>query len=879
MPSCRRAFSVAILPLLTVGSASGQQPCVPGPLFSGNIAVDMPNRPETPTVPLEAWSSAAADFDNDGQFDLIYGSDYGSLVYFGSQPNWWEFDPPVITNLPFAQPPQGFVWLITALAAADFNTDGKLDLAIGDTWIYWPSSPSPAQRVHVMLGNGDGTFQPATGWGPIIPAGVRDLCVRDFNGDSHLDIGYGSDEGPNADVVGILWGTNSASFPSHSIVYTGGFPPTGAGSIEADDIDNDLDMDAVVDCAGVPAAILRNNGNGTFVTEPLAPAGPGANFGHVFGQLNGDGWPDLVFASTTDPPNPPDEAVYVRLNDGAGQFLSATRYGVSSQPSQTHVNSAPLVVDLDADERAEVAVARGSFCWATEFNDQVLVFHNQGNGTLEEPPAVFHNIGGIGQPTTLASADLNHDTRADVITVNEHTTTLLLNDGDGGFLTPHAKPMGPSAVGLCGGDVTKFRLMTPCEVDGNGLFDLVAVRDGIALGGYLECTVMRQDAGGAFTAVSSVPIPQRSVTGLAAADFDRDGNDDLALTINDVTLPMGGDAVRVALSNGDGTFDPWVVYPCAGALPVSVAAGDLNGDLWPDLVVATLFGPAAGTGGISVLLNDQNGAFGPAAHYTLANPFNITIANLDGEPHPDLAMTTSASGVTIFRNTGNGTFGPHGPLYLFNGFGGTRTIFADADGDGDADMFITNLQYHWEPMSGGVVVALNDGNAAFEQSTTLGIFQDFATNGVGLAHADINSDGKEDFALSFPGPGFNAGTITAWLGNGDGTFGMPIVYGGGGQGLIVKDFDNDGRPDLASPMGCSPDWDHDTHMGFATLLNRMCPPCYPDCNQSNSLTIADFGCFQTKFVAGDPYADCNAAAGLTVADFGCFQTKFVQGCP
>ncbi len=56
------------------------------------------------------------------------------------------------------------------------------------------------------------------------------------------------------------------------------------------------------------------------------------------------------------------------------------------------------------------------------------------------------------------------------------------------------------------------------------------------------------------------------------------------------------------------------------------------------------------------------------------------------------------------------------------------------------------------------------------------------------------------------------------------------------------------------------------------------PPCYPDCNADGVLTIADFGCFQTKFVSGDPYADCNSTGGLTIADFGCFQTRFVAGC-
>ncbi|MFM9996197.1 MAG: hypothetical protein ACKVU4_10390 [Phycisphaerales bacterium] len=57
------------------------------------------------------------------------------------------------------------------------------------------------------------------------------------------------------------------------------------------------------------------------------------------------------------------------------------------------------------------------------------------------------------------------------------------------------------------------------------------------------------------------------------------------------------------------------------------------------------------------------------------------------------------------------------------------------------------------------------------------------------------------------------------------------------------------------------------------------PPCYPDCNNSGNLTVADFGCFQGKYVLGDLYADCNASGTLTVADFGCFQGKYVIGCP
>ncbi len=59
-----------------------------------------------------------------------------------------------------------------------------------------------------------------------------------------------------------------------------------------------------------------------------------------------------------------------------------------------------------------------------------------------------------------------------------------------------------------------------------------------------------------------------------------------------------------------------------------------------------------------------------------------------------------------------------------------------------------------------------------------------------------------------------------------------------------------------------------------------CPaPCHADCDQSGTLTLPDFTCFQTKFAAGDPYADCNQSGTLSVADFTCFQSQFVAGCP
>jgi len=63
------------------------------------------------------------------------------------------------------------------------------------------------------------------------------------------------------------------------------------------------------------------------------------------------------------------------------------------------------------------------------------------------------------------------------------------------------------------------------------------------------------------------------------------------------------------------------------------------------------------------------------------------------------------------------------------------------------------------------------------------------------------------------------------------------------------------------------------------VLESVGATCYPDCNLDTILSVADFGCFQTRFILGDPYADCDGSTTLTVADFGCFQTKFILGCP
>ena len=96
-------------------------------------------------------------------------------------------------------------------------------------------------------------------------------------------------------------------------------------------------------------------------------------------------------------------------------------------------------------------------------------------------------------------------------------------------------------------------------------------------------------------------------------------------------------------------------------------------------------------------------------------------------------------------------------------------------------------------------------------------------------------------------------------------------------------------PGLSGPGRALTLWNDDLIVGgtFGTaggiqspyFARYGCPDCFPDCNGDGVLTLADFGCFTTKFALGDPYADCNGDAVLNLSDFGCFTTKFALGCP
>ena len=140
---------------------------------------------------------------------------------------------------------------------------------------------------------------------------------------------------------------------------------------------------------------------------------------------------------------------------------------------------------------------------------------------------------------------------------------------------------------------------------------------------------------------------------------------------------------------GTGTFADAVEY-AAATEPLFLFSGDLDGDKAPDLVVVNAPGPARPTGGITIMKNIGDGAFSPEGNYRAGiYPVSVIAGDLDGDNDMDLAVANSrSSSISVLLNNGNGTFAA-GEDYG-TGITPTSLSIADLDRDGDQDIIVAN---------------------------------------------------------------------------------------------------------------------------------------------------------------------------------------------
>lgn len=319
------------------------------------------------------------------------------------------------------------------LAIADFNEDGKPDLAVAAT-----------TRVDVMLSNGDGTFTAAPGSPVDIPSPPYDdfatpyiglLAVGDFNNSGHAGLAVA--QFVNANAVILLGNGRGSLVPSSAaFAYSPGYQMS---AIETADFNADGNLDlALINTLGYASFVALGYGKGAFNSAgDLFTSVNTSAAGVAVGDFNGDGKLDAAVADGTLYTKNPYSAVAVSLGNGDGTFTQAKGSPISLGQSV----SAIVAGDFNGDGKLDLAVTDYS-------GNAVYILLGNGDGTFQS--SITIPVG--NEPDAMVVGDFNNDGKLDLAVANygDNTITLLLGNGDGTFTqasgSPYAVGKGPYAI-------------------------------------------------------------------------------------------------------------------------------------------------------------------------------------------------------------------------------------------------------------------------------------------------------------------------------------------------------------------------------------------------------------------------------------------------
>jgi FG-GAP-like repeat/Abnormal spindle-like microcephaly-assoc'd, ASPM-SPD-2-Hydin len=321
-------------------------------------------------------------------------------------------------------------------------------------------------------------------------------------------------------------------------------------------------------------------------------------------------------------------------------------------------------------------------------------------------------------------------------------------------------------------------VLAAADFNNDGKQDLAVATDNV--NSYL-IQILLGNGDGTFTQSAEYTL-SRPPFGLLIADLNGDGNLDLVAT--DLVDSQNNQAFGVFLGNGDGTFQQPVLYDNNAAC-CHAALVDINRD--GNLDVVALYDNL-----LCVSLGNGNGSFQPAnCTNNLPEQFNyFAVGDLNADGKLDLAMTgQSGNGsyyLGILLGNGNGTFQTAQLTTLTNYPEGITT--ADFNGDGILDLAVADNG------DSVVLLFLGNGDGTFRTPSRLPV----PLEPFGVSAADMNGDGKLDLVVG--DYGYALASLSILLGNGDGTFQNYADYDALYSGFsAIADFNGDGRLDIAAP--------------------------------------------------------------------------------
>jgi len=311
------------------------------------------------------------------------------------------------------------------------------------------------------------------------------IISADLNRDGHADLAAAS---RYSNSVSVHLNLGTGLFDAPTVWGVGGYPY----SLATSDIDGDGSLDLITANENSDSVTIRlNGGDGTFAERMDLPLGWGASPVSVSpADFDGDGLTDLAIALRDV------DQVSLFANNGDSSFSGPQTCDVANRPECV------ITTDIDNDGDVDIATANAAAgC--------ISVLTNDGGGAFGA--SVDYDVAGQW-PVRLAAADLNSDGWVDLVSSDSGSNSLtVLHNTGGAFVTAAALEAGTSPAGL---SIT--------DVNGDGMPDIaVACQFSHDISVFLnagEGIVFSQQT------YASRPRPYS----LAAADFDGDGDVDLA---------------------------------------------------------------------------------------------------------------------------------------------------------------------------------------------------------------------------------------------------------------------------------------------------------------------------------------------------------------